>query len=439
MKNTKIQLNWRTNIKFSAFLLVLLVGMSACKKPENKLGVEVYDPEALLDANGVDTFQLFTSSVVADSVRTSQASNVLLGSYNDPVFGSVDAGFYAQFRLEANNPSFGDLNTITIDSMVLGLAYREHYGEIKASQTYEVFRLEESIFIDSTYYNFTTKQVGNTSLVAEGMSEILPTPNKLTVVGFDTLNPQLRIHLNTDFAWEVINGSTTGLLANNTTFLENFKGLYVKTNNPAWAPNEGTVLFFDLRDPHSKITIFYKQNNEPRQFHLLANSSSAYFNHVDYEYTGSKAEALLNNPENGQTEFYAQAGLIRAKIEFPSVANITKKAIIHRATLYLPVNYFSGAALFPSLSVITSGNIDGINGEISLITGGSGFNPTFKRYTIDLTKYIQDIVRENGVFMNNGIKISPAGFSSTTERIIFNGPLTTNKSKPQLFITYTEF
>ena len=443
MKNSTINLNWRKVLQLSAFLLLSITLVFSCKKPESKLGKEVYDPEALLDVNGVDTFTLVTYCEIADSVISGQTPTVVLGSYNDPLFGRVDGSFYAQFRLEANNPDFGELGTITIDSIVLSLEYRDNYGKITSPQTYEVYRLEESLSLDSTYYNFMTKNVSTTSLVPLGSETIKPTPDKITVVGNDTLpNPQLRIPLDINYAWEILNSSANGTLLNNTVFLEEFKGLYVKTNNPSWSIGDGSVLFLDLRDPDSKITIYYTQDDELRTFSLLANTSCAYFNHIQFDNAGSKAKFVLDNPENGQYEYYSQAGLIRAKIEFPTVVNLTPKTVIHRAMLYIPVSYFTGDEYFPSEIAVATGKLKGVHGEailFSLSESSSQFSNIFKRYSFNITRYIQDLIRENGSFENVGIKIASSTFGSTTERIVFNGPLTTNKEKPRLVITYTEY
>src|SRR5690606_5567226 len=122
----------------------------------------------------------------------------------------------------------------------------------------------------------------------------------ITVVGNDTLpNPQLRIPLDTNFGWEILNASQNGTLANNELFLEEFKGLYIKTNNPMWSQGDGSILFFDLRDPDSKLTIYYTQNSDPKTFSLVANTTCAYFNHVDFDNLGSKAKFVIDNPEQG--------------------------------------------------------------------------------------------------------------------------------------------
>ena len=56
-----------------------------------------------------------------DSLMASELSNVLLGSYIDPVFGLSQASIYAQIQL-GNIPNVGG-GSLTADSLVIALAY----------------------------------------------------------------------------------------------------------------------------------------------------------------------------------------------------------------------------------------------------------------------------------------------------------------------------
>jgi hypothetical protein len=68
----------------------------------------------------------------------------------------------------------------------------------------------------------------------------------------------------------------------------------------------------------------------------------------------------------------------------------------------------------------------------------ASYNSTRKSYTFDLRDYFQDIVA--GKAENRGIYLNTTFyFSSSADRIVFNGPQTTNKLKPKLVIKYTEF
>ena len=101
----------------------------SCKKKENPLGESVINQNGVLSSGGVDTFTLETFSYFDDSVVSDNAPFALLGSYNDPVFGTYNAEVYTQVRLSGNAPNFGNLDSIIIDSLILGLEYIGSYGD----------------------------------------------------------------------------------------------------------------------------------------------------------------------------------------------------------------------------------------------------------------------------------------------------------------------
>ena len=102
---------------------VITIVLSSCKKKEYQLGSDLIDQGSLLSGISTDTFDIITYTFSEDSIISDNASNVLLGSYSDPLFGQFDASFYTQFRLAGVDPNFGDPSTIVIDSFVMGLEY----------------------------------------------------------------------------------------------------------------------------------------------------------------------------------------------------------------------------------------------------------------------------------------------------------------------------
>ena len=185
---------------FSILLaLFVLLCATSCKKKDNALGKDILDNDAYLYGTTTDTFDILSYTIEEDSIITDNAANVVLGSYNDPVFGKFDASFYTQIRLAGINPNFGDPSTISIDSFVLALKYVGYYGDLQP-QTFEVYELNEDLNIDSTYYAFTTKTTKPTNLVPLGLGTITPDPINKTIVGGDSLNPQLRIPLDINLA-----------------------------------------------------------------------------------------------------------------------------------------------------------------------------------------------------------------------------------------------
>ena len=114
-------LKWRTVFQLSAvFVFAMFI---SCKKKESYIGANSLDPNSILNSKQIDTFSIQSYTQIEDSVESDNPVSAVLGSYTDPKFGTFKAGFFTQLRLPADNPSFGDINAIKIDSFVLGIKY----------------------------------------------------------------------------------------------------------------------------------------------------------------------------------------------------------------------------------------------------------------------------------------------------------------------------
>lgn len=429
---------WRKGLILSATFLLSAFVIVSCKKKASSIGENSINPNELLNSGGDDSFELITYTIKEDTVITDNPAFGILGSYNDPEFGTVNSEIYTQFRLSGLNPNFGT-DLIVIDSFILGMEYVGEYGN-RGDQVVEVFEINDAdgLSLDSTYYSTTTFATSATNLVPLGNEVLNFDRDNITVIENDTVDTQLRIYLDTNFARtlidEAINNPTT--YESNDNFLDFFKGLHVKTNNGMQMSGDGGLHYFNLNDANSKLTIYYTQNGDSKAFDFLINSECADFNHVDIDNTMTNVEAVINDPNLGQTEFYAQSFSSRAIIKIPGLDDIPTNAIIHKATLELPIQYQTGSNFtVGDLSVATKlkvGDEDYIN------TGVIGIYDDFtKKYSIDLRSYVQAVL--NGDIENTELILSPILFITSGDRIIFNGPETTNKDKPKLSIVYTEF
>lgn len=439
MKNI-YYLIWRKGIVLSATFLLSFSLFTSCKKKENFLGENSISQSELLSSGGVDTFTLYTHSMFEDSVITDNPNTSVLGSYKDPVFGSVSSEIYTQFRLSALNPNFG-IDPIIVDSFVLALEYNSSYYGKKGDQSFEVFEINDAdgLDLDSTYYSFSTKSTTGTNLIVAGEETQYLDPESITVVDNDTLAAsQLRLQLDPSKGQNIIDEffSNPSTFASNDNFLAFFKGLHIKPNNGVQSSGEGGLFYFDLNDPSSKLTIYYTQNSVQGVFDLLINSECADFNHVDVDHTGTNVEDVLNTESLGMEEFYAQAFGTRAVIQIPGLSDIPKNAVIHKATLELPIQDQSGLNLSPS-SIISISTRNAV-GEDFYFTGIFGsYDASRKQYTIDLRSYVQAIL--SGEIENTELILSPISYITSGDRIIFNGSQTSNKEKPKFSIIYTEY
>lgn len=410
----------------------------SCKKKEYALGSDVIDASTILNGSSVDTFTLRTYSIEEDTVISDNPANVVLGSYLDPTFGSYSASFYTQLRLAGVDPNFADPSEIVIDSFVLALEYVGYYGALDA-QTFEVYELEESLSLDSTYYSFSTLTHSTTNLVPAENATVTPNTSSPTIVDGDSLAPQLRIHLDTNMARNLIVEATSesGTFSSNEAFLDFFKGLHIKTNNNTQLQSEGAALYLDINDPSSKATIYFKQNGEATSYDLLMNSDCADFTHVDLDASNTSLDEVIADSTLGQNEFYAQAFSSRAAVSIPGLLNLPENIVIHRADLSLPIQYQTGYKYQPGNNLSVATRIDSSSTQLANIGVIGVYNSLDKNFNINIREYVQSIV--NKELPLTELVVSPLFFINSAERIIFNGSNTINKMKPKLTITYTSY
>lgn len=430
--------SWRKGFTLSAtFLLALLVATS-CKKENNSIGLGALDPDALLESGGVDTFKLTTFSVAEDSVPTDNQTFGILGAYHDPKFGTFNASIYTQFHL-SNTISFDAGDHAIVDSVVLSLRYRGYYGELD-QQSFEVYELDEALDIDSTYYKDDVKALKPANLVEPLSANQTPNPSDSVLVGTTKKPAQLRLRLDSLWAQEIMDDATGGdpSFTDDALFENYLKGLHVKVTNANPAVGKGGIFYFNLEDNNSKVTIYYHLDGDPDltpyELVLEVEDNCADFNHVEIDNSGYQVANVLSNPINGQNQYFAQAFQSRGKVEFPSLNNLSKKAVVHNALLVIPIAHQTFSSFYPSnqLSV-------GYKTDEGKIVGFQviAYDDSRKSYIVDVRNYVQDIV--TGDAENRGVFLYPTFFSSTAERIIFNGPNTTNKEKPKLIVKYTEY
>ena len=158
---------WRKGLVLSATFLFALFLSVSCKKKVNSVGQNTIEQNELLSSSGVDTFSIttYTISDNLDSLVTSNAVYGVLGSYNDPVFGPANAQIYTQVRLKAFSPNFYPSvdDTITIDSVVLGLEYAgfeyaDYYG-LTGIQKVDVYEITENVGLIDTVDYFMGSQL----------------------------------------------------------------------------------------------------------------------------------------------------------------------------------------------------------------------------------------------------------------------------------------
>jgi hypothetical protein len=408
--------------------------LSSCDK-DSEIGLGVQPEGDLLKALITDTVSITTFSVKEDSIKTDDlpSGTAALGSYNDPVFGMTQASIYSQFLLPTNlTDGFG--TGLSLDSIVLSVAYEginPFYGTVNDGdmQTVKVYQLTESLSKDASYYSNQTLEIYPFPL---GSATFNPKPVDQVVVGTDTVKAQLRIKLEKGFGEQILNAGASNL-SSNTAFLNFFKGLHIRPETAGQAPGEGAILYFNLLDAESGLTLYYKVNGVTQNpYRLVVNSSAARYEHFTHTYpVGGPIKNQLSNPALGQQLSYLQSlGGLKTKVKFPYLAGYRDSGVvINRAELVVKADpsYITSAYPAPEKLFVVPVTSTGANGDLlswpdfgegANYYGGS-YDAIAKEYRFNITRYAQGVI--TGSVTDYGLYLTVAGSAVSASRLVIGG------------------
>lgn len=425
------------------YLPLLALGLfTSCEKPENSIGLELQEGDDILGFFTSDTTTLKVSTLIEDSLKTDELTSVMLGNYNDPIFGRTLTSFYSQIKLSSSNVDFPA--AFEVDSVVLSLVYSGNSYGRTTPQAFQVFEVTEDLYPDSSYYtNHAIDIDGTRDLVnaVGALQEINQTD--FTIVDGDSLQPQLRIPLDVDFGNELMMADPS-VLVDNTTFQEYFKGICVQSIS-----NDGAVINFDLVDSDSKMTIYYRDFDEGTpdtlSYVFNINSDCARFSKVEHEYGGTVLSNIATSALDGSLETYVQSGGgVKSHIEFPFLedykdfGNIT----INKAELFLPVVNADISRYSPQSTLfLLYKNEDGENNLLpdqssSAHSIGGNYDSGNQYYRFNITRYIQQVI--SGEIENTGIYAVSNSAGVTVNRVVLAGPLSPDGNGMKLELTFSE-
>ncbi|MDN5205439.1 DUF4270 family protein [Fulvivirgaceae bacterium BMA10] len=140
--------------KAKLFWLIATMNIVACTEEEPTIGLQFID-QTSFELASVDTITLEMSTVLLDSVPTSNAGQLLIGQYNDPDFGLVKASSY--FKYETITKSDLEPEDVRYDSAMIHLSYTGYnYNDTTLIQTFRIYELAEEMKPnedDNLYYN----------------------------------------------------------------------------------------------------------------------------------------------------------------------------------------------------------------------------------------------------------------------------------------------
>ena len=286
---------------------VLAFALASCEKSTGEIGLDFVDGSQFAFGTKSEV-AMRTHTEAFDSLVTLRPAALLVGSYQDPIFGRPTASFATQVVLSSVGPDFGA--NPTVDSVFMILPYAGWYGDTTAAFHIKVQR-SDSALTDSVYYAFSTAAAGetlcDTSFVPKAGVKTLRTGTRVGETSmFLKLNRQ-KFH-----EW-IVDASTSNpsVLASNAAFLEYFKGLIV-----SGGPNNETMYQFNPGDASAKVRIFYTNDSiradtstaglDYGVYDLLWTSGVQSFNMITHDRSQASFDLAAQDTAQGESSVYIQ-------------------------------------------------------------------------------------------------------------------------------------
>jgi len=409
------------------FFLLISAFFFACNDATD-VGLGLIPNDDLISMSIDSTLEIEAYTYRIDSTKTSSSAYAIIGSYIDPIFGSVRSSFVTQTKIgEAT-----DFSNAVLDSIVLYLRYKTNapfaYGNTLNVHNLYVYEIGYN-FIDSTYYsNFNSALIAKNNILATSRFSYA---NRIN----DSI---LSIKLSYDYGQRIISSSSVWTDAN---FNNYFNGIWIKTDD---TPEDAAITLFDINSEDTKVTLYYKNSSaNSLSYDFLIGATCLKMNLFNHTYNNNIL-ANINNHEQVDTVVYVQ-GLqgLKSKILIPELDNLKAEGdwAVNRAELILTAadESYTFEAGYPApthLSILGVGDDGQMIYLAQYLTSDSylGTNYLGNKYKFDITYRVQQIL--SGEVNNNGFYILTQNTYSNPSRIVLGG--TNHKNKMKLILTLTK-
>jgi hypothetical protein len=423
-----VKINFR-NLSLAAAVFSVLRLSTGCSEA-TLLGKDLIPGGDFVNASDTTLNNLIAHNILRfDSAVFTGRGNFgsVLGSItNDPLVGKSSGLVYMQVGM-ANSAFTFQGSGQTLDSVVLSVGYSGYFGDSLLPQTFRVYRMSEPDFkIDSNYrYNQALSYnagelLGTATINAKGLQD------SVSVYGTKE-GPQLRIKLDPAVGTSLLQQTSTGNFATDSSFHVYFKGLAIVPDTVT--ATNSTMLYMALNAVETKMTVFYKNTeNDSLRAVFPFYSYTGYNAHANYftrNYQGSEAANYINTnrPEGDSLLFLQEAPGLYTKFTIPGLDQFPR-SVINKAELVItqvtrgPIDkndiytvpdylfvrqYVSGDTTKP---IIDYGNPNSPNqpyfgGQKTVITNFGGTQVV--QYTFNVARYVQLLLA--GKDINNGFKL----------------------------------
>jgi hypothetical protein len=351
----------------------------------------------------VDTMTVDVSTIQIDSLVTSSQNRIAVGSYDDPLFGKVQANSYFQLSGSTYTVNVSSSDTeggnYVFDSirMVMKLD-KYYYGDTTQVHSFTVHRLQQKVktsLEDNTFHNDSDLAYDTESL---GSVSFKPKPNSQ-----DSVN----VVLSNEFGNALFQKLKSKEITNTDEFVDYFKGLVIKSSTS----NSSNVIGFNLS---SELRLYYSKYLSESDSSLLITFGIydvvKQFNNFSLDKKGTLIENLPNSKSklasvNTSNMGFVQSGTgIACRVDFPNIKQLKRLydngAIVDAQFTIKPVNgtYSSKYPLPDSLEVYVCDNLNRIKRRLTSTSGSSLYAVLSNKtdefnentgYSLSLTSFLQ--------------------------------------------------
>lgn len=289
-------------ICYSLLLFAVSTSLLSCEEP-SEVGLS-------LNADGtgigvfVDEITLTADNVYIDSLRTDGDLRLLVGKYNDPVFGNSVSQAVTQLGLasftytdrDADRVADGEfLDDYVLDSVILQLRLNYYHSDnIGQPQTIKVVQIEDTLFTGVSYYaHFPVPVEDNSVIYGESTFGVNPSIPADSIIKID-------LPLFGEQTIDFMRQDNAGSLSSDS-ILNMIKGIALIPGD-----NNTAILGFDPNHDTTSLSVYYHIQHIEKDT-LVQDSLSIVYNFAASKRFNSistdRESSLLVTPENNLDPF----------------------------------------------------------------------------------------------------------------------------------------
>jgi len=399
----------------------------------------------------IDTATVEVSTINFDSLKTSSQSRILVGNYDDLIFGKVKSDSYFQLSSSSYNLQITSSDTeganYVFDSIRMVLVPdKYYYADTTKLQSISVHRLLQKVkpnTDDDSFYNNSSLNYDAESI---GTASFKPLPNRQDTVF---------VKIDNTFGNTLFQKLKKREITTTDEFVEYFKGLVIRSVSE----NSSNVIGYQTS---SLLQLYYSKKVSDSETSFLKEFTiddlSKQFNRISLDRTGTILKDLPGTTERLSSNLtdnksYIQSGTgLACRIDFPNIKElkyITEKGTIVDAKLIIrPVNstYSKTYPLADSLNVYVADKLNRIDGTLKNAAGYSIYavlnrdNDEFDEnigYSIPLGTFLyKEMVKQSD--SKSGLILTIPNIFKGVDRLVLGNQKNTG-NKIQLKIYYISY